>query len=155
MFSCRFLRSCFSELKQPSLDHGFLCFICVRKYTETEVRLSTALDCSSPYAFSSSDPRFSTQDLLMLTKKETTGYQQKTKTWFFQYLAWWTNNFIRVVYSTSDWKNNWITKKLTLLSTILTKAMSLEFSPNCRAQRMGLLFRSIVRCFYYLSKVLH
>ena len=36
--------TCFSELKQPSLEHCSLCFIVYKKYTETELRLSTVCE---------------------------------------------------------------------------------------------------------------
>lgn len=40
-------------LKQPSMEHCFLCFILVYEYTDTEVRLSTMLDYSLPHSFRS------------------------------------------------------------------------------------------------------
>lgn len=40
-------------LKQPSMEHCFICFILVYEYTDTEVRLSTTLDYSLPHSFRS------------------------------------------------------------------------------------------------------
>lgn len=50
-----YLRTCFSELKQPSLDCCWLCFTPVLLYAEMEGTLPTALDCSLPHSLRSSD----------------------------------------------------------------------------------------------------
>lgn len=57
-----YLSDCFSEIKQYSLGHCFLCYIHVEKNTESEVRLSVSLDCSMPHSFMSSDPRLNRHD---------------------------------------------------------------------------------------------
>lgn len=54
----------FTKLKHPSLDHCFLCYTSVQKYTETIVKLSTASDCRRPHSSWCFDLRFTRQDQL-------------------------------------------------------------------------------------------